>query len=270
MKTTGCTFFDFDKASFDGVQSSIVNQLEICHNTLFYTSPNNTTLQEVNDDLCVVDSNNNFWTTVEYELKIDVEYCDIQAVLVRVANSMADVYSLSQIAHQKSYEKHYKIAETSGWMHCVQLGKKGWSVQKAIKSKTAHNTLGRNVTIQPYSRQAWEQILCDATQIQKFPVFYKDKYRFVLVNKQTGSVFGISGSKTKFLSPKYANKCEIEIEYWSNLLPKGSQHKFDQSNQAELDYIVQRTTQKLTDEKILWNFPGVRKIDWLEGLYKKQ
>ncbi len=141
---------------------------------------------------------------------------------------------------------------------------------KALKIKTPYDQTGRRVSILPYSIAEWDKLVEKAALVRGYPSFYKDKYRYILVNKQTGSVFGVSSSGTKFLSKRYPNKYEIEVEYWSNLLPLGSQHCFDEKNKEELYAIAKSIQAYLSECNVQWIFPGVKKNEWFRKLYHKQ
>ena len=252
------------------IDKTAVRHIEICQNNLYYFAKDSLPLVEVNDDLAVHNSQNSFWDTVEYELKIDIEPCDIAAVLTGAVEALGRDYSISSLYHQKTFEKHYEIQTDTQSIHAVRLGKSSWNIQKALKIKMPYNQMGRRVSIQPYSIEIWDKLVEKADFVRAYPSFYKDKYRYVLVNKQTGGVFGVSSSGTKFLSKRYPNKYEIEVEYWSNILPLGSQHRFDDDNQEELYAIVRGIQVYLSEHNVQGVFPGVKKNEWFRKLYQRQ
>lgn len=260
--------FDFNKFHFANFNDKKIGQVKICDNTLFYKPIFPLPLIEVNDDLTIYDPLNCFWTTIEYELKIDIAKCNPLDILENIRNVLEEKYTISNISFQKSYETHFEVAKQASVLHCVKLGKKNWKIKKAIKVKTAYDDLGRKVSIVPYSKQNLDKIFQDAT-IKQYPSFYKDKYRYILVNRHSGSVFGVSCSATNLLTKKTYDKYEIEIEYWSNLLPLNSNHRFDEENKKELYSIANIITNYLSSIDIKYAFPGVRKIEWLRSIHIK-
>lgn len=261
--------FDFNNVCMDSAVEKSLGQIEICKNTLFYKPIYSLPLVEVNDDLFISESQNSFWSTVEYELKIDIEECNAFDILEGIKCILEENYTISKISFQKSYETHCEVIKKTSISHCVKLGKKNWKMKKAIKVKTVYDDLGRQVSIVPYSESNWNAILQDAIQIKQYPSFYKDKCRYILVNKHIGSVFGVSSSATNFLAKKAPNKYEIEIEYWSNLLPLDARHRFDEENRKELYSIAHIITDYLLSNNIKHSFPGVRKIEWLRSIHFK-
>ena len=261
--------FGFDPRRLHPAEGETVGQVEICHAPVFYRTYLSLPTVEINDDLTVLDSTHCFWDTVEYELKIDMAPCDVASVLRFAVEALQRDYSPSEVSHFRSYERHCLVRKQAAATHCVRLGKKGWRIQKAIKIKAPWEPPGRRVSIGPYSESAWAGLIEGAETVTEYPAFYKDKYRYVLVNRQTGSVFGVSGSATRFLSKRYPNKYEIEVEYWSNLLPLGTPHRFDSENERELRAIIRAITEQLSKGHVPWTYPGVKKIDWLGTLYQK-
>lgn len=262
--------FIFSHGDTPNIDKTLACHMAICHNLLFYDSKADQPLIEVNDDLRIHNSKNSFWDTVEYELKIDIAPCDILAVLTGAVCSLEGEYTISTIFHQKSFEKHYEIQKDTKTIHAVTLGKTSWKMQKALKVKTPYDEIGRKVSIRPYSIAEWDKLVEKADYVQAYPSFYKDKYRYILVNKRTGSVFGVSSSATKFLSKHYPNKYEIEVEYWSNILPLGARHRFDENNKEELYTIVQVIQRYLSKQNVSWSFPGVKKNEWFRKLYQRE
>lgn len=262
--------FIFSHEDTTSIDKSVARHIMICQNRLYYESDTVQPLVEVNDDLHIRNSQNSFWDTIEYELKIDVEPCDIAAVLSGAIGALGQEYSISSLFHQKSFEKHYEMQVDTESMHVVRLGKSSWKIQKALKIKTPYDQTGRRVSILPYSIAEWDKLVEKAALVRGYPSFYKDKYRYILVNKQTGSVFGVSGSGTKFFSKGYPNKYEIEVEYWSNILPLGSRHRFDEKNKEELYAIVKAIQGYLSECNVQSVFPGVKKNEWFRKLYQRQ
>lgn len=255
--------------NLNGLQnlSEKIGKVDICDNQLFYRFTDRP-LKEVNDDLTIIEPENSFWETIEYELKIDIcQDVDMVSLLIDLSKVLQKQYSISKIDHKKSFEKHYEVVLDNQNLHVVKLGKKGWKLKKAIKTKAAYNGLGRKVSIQPYTEDKWNEVLKGCKSVKQYSPFYKDKYRIILVNRESGTVFGLSGSVAKFISKKYANKCEIEVEYWSSVLPDGQSHKFDLANEEELYDIINIAQKYLATNKIKYLFPGVRKSEWLKTLY---
>ncbi len=265
----GC--FSFDVNGLRIADDKTIRKVNICNNELFYYSKNDKELNEVNDDLIIIESKNSFWETIEYELKIDIEdVVDIVVVLNGLSKILSAGYSISNLDYQKSFEKHYEICKNSEVFHVVKLGKKGWKLKQAIKTKQTYDKLGRKVSIKPYTANAWRELLQGIESIKEYPVFYKDKYRYILVNRAKGTVYGLSVSKTEFVSKKHRNKCEIEVEYWSDLLPLGGKHSFDHSNEKELYEIIDIVKCFLLKSHINYRFPGVRKSEWFRDLYQRE
>ncbi len=122
--------FIFSHEDTPNIDKSELRHILICQNRLYCASETLQPLVEVNDDLHIHNSPNSFWDTIEYELKIDVEPCDIATVLSGAVRTLGREYSISSLFHQKSFEKHYEIQTDTESIHAVRLGKSSWKMQR--------------------------------------------------------------------------------------------------------------------------------------------
>lgn len=247
------------------------NKIKICDD---YVQINNlisdVKWSEINDDLFIEDSKNSFWHTIEYEMKIDIYHNSIEELLSNLKAELLE-YDSSKIYFLNSFEHCYEATDGNLRVYYVILGKKNFKKKKAIKVKEINDRLGRKVSILEYSQQNINSFLksCFSNKFKtkSYPAFYKKKYRCILVHKINGSVYGLSISKTNFLKKSLQNKVEIEIEYWSNIMPVNQSHKFDKENLKEMEDILKIIIIYLRKHNIKYKYPGVRKSEWFKANY---
>jgi hypothetical protein len=184
---------------------------------------------EVNPDLQILDAKSAFWHSVEHEAKIDtgLPFGRFGAFLEGLPG---DAFSFGPLADSLSYERHFLLRAGSAEAYVVRLGKKNDRRKPAIKVKETqgerNGILLRSMKLEAWSPAAFEAVVEDFGARHGTPVritglrpFYKRKARAVCVHRRYGLVFGVSLDCSKPVGLP-AELSQIEVEYWSTLLPK--------------------------------------------------
>lgn len=186
---------------------------------------------EVNPDLQILDANSAFWHSVECEAKINVglpfgRFGDL------LADLPGNAFSFGPISHTLSYERHFLLRAGSAEAYVVRLGRKNDKRKQAIKVKQTtgerNGILLRSMKLEEWSPEAFEAVVEDLgarhggpVRIARLRPFYKRKQRAVCVHRRHGVVFGVSLDRAKPVGLA-AELSQIEVEYWSTLLPKSA------------------------------------------------
>jgi len=186
---------------------------------------------EVNPDLRILDAKSAFWHSVECEAKINVglpldRFGDL---LERLP---VDAFSFGPLAHSLSYERHFLLRAGSAEVYVVRLGRKNDKRKPAIKIKETRGDLDHrlegSMKLEEWSPAAFEAVVEDFGARHGAPVritgmrpFYKRKARAVCVHRRHGVVFGASIDHAKPVGLP-AELSQIEVEYWSTLLPRNA------------------------------------------------
>ncbi|HKV08007.1 MAG TPA: hypothetical protein VJ725_07725 [Thermoanaerobaculia bacterium] len=186
-------------------------------------------LTEVNPDLQILDAGSAFWHSVENEAKINVglPFDRFGRFLDEAAG---DAFSFGPLAHSLSYERHFLLRSGSAEAYVVRLGRKNDKRKPAIKLKEArgerNGILMRSMKLEEWSPAAFDAVVEEFGAREGAPVevtrlrpFYKRKARAVCIHRRHGLVFGVSIDRAKPVGLP-AELSQIEVEYWSALLPK--------------------------------------------------
>jgi hypothetical protein len=183
---------------------------------------------EVNPDLKMIDSASAFWHSVEAEAKLgtDLPLERFEELLDRLPS---DTFSFGPPSSTLSYERHFLLRCNGAEGYIVRLGKKGDKRKPALKFKETRSERGgilvRSMKLEAWSEAAFERVVAEFAERHGGPVdltalrpFYKNKLRAVCVHRQHGIVFGVSLDHSK-VEGGSAELAQVEVEYWSTLLP---------------------------------------------------
>jgi len=184
---------------------------------------------EVNPDLRILDAKSAFWHSVECEAKIDVGL-PLDRFGGLLESLPSDAFSFGPLAHSLSYERHFLLRAGSAEVYVVRLGRKNDKRKPAIKIKETrgerNGILLRSMKLEEWSPAAFEAVVEDfgsrhgaPVRITRLRPFYKRKARAVCVHRRHGVVFGVSIDHAKPVGLP-AELSQIEVEYWSTLLPR--------------------------------------------------
>ena len=199
-------------------------------NALVLHSGSTDEFAEVNPDLQILDAKSTFWHSVECEAKIDVglPFDRFGRFLDEVPG---DAFSFGPLAHTLSYERHFLLRSGGAEAYVVRLGRKNDKLRRpAIKFKETrgekNGILMRSMKLEEWSQAAFDAVVEEFGARHGAPVaitrlrpFYKRKARAVCVHRRHGVVFGVSIDRAKPVGLP-AELSQIEVEYWSTLLPK--------------------------------------------------
>lgn len=184
---------------------------------------------EVNPDLRILDAQSAFWHSVECEAKINVSL-PMERFGEFLEDLGGDEFSFGPLSHSLSYERHFLLDAGGSEAYVVRLGKKNDKRKVAIKFKETqgekNGILMRSMKLEEWSPAAFDAVIEGFGARHGAPVritplrpFYKRKLRAVCVHRQHGTVFGVSLDRSKPTGLP-AELSQIEVEYWSTLLPK--------------------------------------------------
>jgi hypothetical protein len=186
---------------------------------------------EVNPDLQVLDAKSAFWHSVECEAKINVAL-PLERFGELLEGLPGKAFSFGPLSFSLSYERHFLLRAGSAETYVVRLGRKNDKRKPAIKVKETkgerNGILLRSMKLEEWSEAAFEAVVQDLGARQGSPVritrmrpFYKRKARAVCVHRRHGVVFGVSLDRAKPIGLP-SELSQIEVEYWSTLLPKNA------------------------------------------------
>lgn len=223
MRTSGFHVLPLSEAGRGAPGTPIQNALVVHADTAAeYT--------EVNPDLRILDANSAFWHSVECEAKINAGL-PLDRFGGLLEELSGDVFSFGPLSHSLSYERHFLLDAGGAEAYVVRLGKQNGKRKVAIKFKETqgerNGILMRSMKLEEWSPDAFNAVVEGFGARHGAPVriaplrpFYKRKSRAVCVHRQYGVVFGVSLDRSKPAGLQ-DELSQIEVEYWSTLLPKG-------------------------------------------------
>ncbi len=185
---------------------------------------------EVNPDLQILDAKSAFWHSVECEAKINAGL-PLDRFGELLEELAGDAFSFGPLSHSLSYERHFLLDAGGAEAYVVRLGKRNDKRKVAIKFKETqgerNGILLRSMKLEEWSPAAFNAVVEGfgarhgaPVRIKPLRPFYKRKARAVCVHRRHGVVFGVSLDRSKPAGLP-AELSQIEVEYWSTLLPKG-------------------------------------------------
>ena len=226
---------------------------------------------EFNDSTKMLSSENSFWVTDEMEYKIETGVpVSIESIIALVHNGR---FCFSKALSQTCFERYYKYVQASHYEYIDILGKRNWKRPMALKHKKLLKTkpvLTRLVNLLPFSEEnldAYINSLFDRSLPvvrYKLDPFYKKKNRLICIDTNEGTVFGVSDSVSTPLSPKRRNLNQIEIEYWSKIIPSSDRDKMNGTEAIDYDVFFELIDCIKEQINVLYNAPGCMKTEWLE------
>ena len=231
---------------------------------VFIEVPGNLPHSEYNDTLNIRSSENSFWLNDETEYKIETE--DADAIPSEIS---IEGFAFSGKKHFTTFERYLKVRHGERETCICILGKKGWKLPMAFKHKeqVAGEILTRRVTIAPYEEmEAYLEELfhCPflSLEISRYPAYYKHKQRVICLDETNGQVYGVSYSYSKPLKKSLPPLGEIEIEFWSRIVPEGEipDPMIDMDSYLRLIALIEN---RITGSYMA---PGRTKTEWLNQL----
>lgn len=222
--------------------------------------------QEYNPSLRIISASDSFWETDEIEYKIETTEGEL---LRNIAGKEINRFQFSNINSFTTYERYYRCdyGQQTEWI-CI-LGKKNWKKRMAIKHKRklAGSILKRHVNILPYTQERFVDYIEKLfgvpfayIRITTLPVYYKKKERLICIDQDIGQLYGVSYSYSKPLQKSLDRLGEIEIEFWSRILPVGDKSEVDYNS---YDRLIETLEKQLTTQ---YTAPGRTKVEWLNQL----
>ena len=219
---------------------------------------------EYNDTLTIRSSRDSFWLNDETEYKIETFESDTIPEKTTI-----DGFSFSALRHFTTFERylHVRLGEKETYI-CI-LGKNGWKFPMAFKHKTQveGDILTRRVTIAPVEEmEAYLEKLFhapfDALEITRLPAYYKHKKRVICLDEAVGQVYGVSHSLSRPLKKDLPSLGQMEIEFWSRIVPEGEIPE-PMIDPASYDRLIRLMENRLTGD---YTAPGRTKTEWLKQL----
>ncbi|WP_288174864.1 hypothetical protein [Sporofaciens musculi] len=226
---------------------------------------------EFNGSTKMLSSENSFWITNEVEYKIETSMpISIESIITLVSNKD---FCFSGILSQTSFERYYKYMQGFHFEYIDILGKKNWRRPMALKHKKLLKTepiLKRHVNLLPFSEDALDKYINSLFDVslpvvrQKLDSFYKKKNRLICIDINRGTIFGVSDSVSVPLSPKRRNLNQIEIEYWSTIIPSSNVDKMNDMEAIDYDIFFDLIDYIKENIGVSYKTPGCMKTEWLE------
>ncbi|MBF0316220.1 MAG: hypothetical protein HQK50_15510 [Oligoflexia bacterium] len=244
---------------------------------------------EFNPDLHLIDTQRAYWNSIEYESKINVnmELQEFKSFLQRLEQRSSGDFGFGPLARSMSFERHFLLRSGEAEIYVVKLGKKNWKQKVAMKLKEAlketkgkeTGILVRSMKINEWSDDAFENVCAEMSiqnnakiKIKSYRSFYKKKLRAVCLNRIHGIVFGVSLDQSK-VTGRTEKLSQIEIEYWSTLLPKTSNHQEIMNNLVQSNLIQQiqvqlcsLVMQELQQSGFAFKKTTLTKSEWVRGV----
>jgi hypothetical protein len=225
MRTSGFHVLPLSEAGCGALGTPIQNALVVHAGT-------SAEFTEVNPDLQILDAQSAFWHSVEHEAKINA-CLPLNRFGEFLEGLPGNAFSFGPLSHSLSYERHFLLRAGGAEAYVVRLGRKNDKRKPAIKVKETrgerNGILLRSMKLEEWSPAAFNAVVEDFGARHGAPVeitglrpFYKRKARAVCVHRQHGVVFGVSIDQARPVGLP-AELSQIEVEYWSTLLPKGAQ-----------------------------------------------
>lgn len=253
----------------DGISRALV---VICNQIVLIKTFCDEFYEETNNWQNIKNPIKGYWDSIEIEMKIDInDNYDKVFTLFNQKSIKLDGFEMSNMFSYRGIEEFVKVYTNSKEMFYTVLEEKEDLDNKAIKCKTKmpQYAFARELSIREYVN---EQDFCDFLMqneeylLKRYPKIMKEKHRFILIDNE-GFVYGFSLSNSKILNDDI-EKIEIEIEFWSKLMPLKSKMDytlFDVKN--KIDNMIRSICYILDDKKIPYVYPGERKYDWFNRLY---
>lgn len=219
-------------------------------------------------------------TYIETEYKINVLSCHIEFFSLFDNINFAH-FSKGVSSVMPSFEEYfYYILEKRNSIitpYYVIIHESKTSGPNAIKFKTISRgeILTRKVSLIDYTQEnlnyTKNTLLSGASKILegpiKLPTFNKTKKRFPVLDEENGLIYGVSYSISQLTTWPFKKFCQIEIEYWSQLIPKGVNNGQAAScKQRNISYqkLIKSIIQELTKNDISFDEKQTTKLEWLQ------
>ncbi len=236
---------------------------------------------EYNPDVEIRSPEYGFWSAIEIEYKIDI--LTPQKMRGVLESIQFNGFAHGPVTTEKSFERYkmlrpVNVQVSKPYPYIAILGNRNSRRPMAIKCKKTRfgKILTRKVQLLPFNEANLKEAAAFVmghqpieVNLVDLPAFWKTKSRVVIVDKKLGYVYCLSYNIAIPLRRSGTPFSQIEIEYWSKLVPENlspEDKSMKQNLYESYDRLIQETTAHLERTQVKYSSPGRTKYDWLSTL----
>ena len=240
------------------------------------TRKHTSSYEECNDAFSLISSSRAHWHTLEIEYRLT--FASAPHVFVSsLHKTIRSHFTYGLPIRDVSTERYFRVRSPNGARYIITMPP-NISLGYPANMKYTEPLYGRNPSISryhilPHTPSTFAAAIGVLSQTQFPPsviplaTITKRKTRVVAVDGRTGHIFGVSGH-TVTLPHQSIHLQQLEIEYWSRLLPRGAR-SFPLNNTVldrTLRSLVKSIRRYLTIRNIHFRAMGLTKAKWLESV----